>query len=323
MKEQANKFEQCSAQLYLTQDQQMKTMEKEHKLEHDKLEDDKAKLSKQIEQMVQKFKETRERVENETWERIDQQKETDKQEMAKEIDKSMKQKGELTLIMNNYKDLKTQRDFQTDTIKEMQNNLNDELTNIQSLNQQIGSQDKEIKERELTLTNKLERISILRHKTMDLEKFKFVLDYKIKEMKQEITPRELDAQKLHEQNTKMNQEVKHFARVSSNLKLIKKDLRMRLDGLLKESNDIREKILTQEGYMKQFKDDIFQCLHYIGDYKKLKRNVIQLHKVYVKEEHSKNEKDDKSVVEDFSARRTHLEKQLEHLRLNLSKDKKT
>ena len=55
----------------------------------------------------------------------------------------------------------------------------------------------------------------------------------------------------------MNQEVKHFARVSSNLKLIKKDLRMRLDGLLKESNDIREKILTQEGYMKQFKDDIF------------------------------------------------------------------
>jgi len=95
--------------------------------------------------------------------------------------------------MNNYKDLKTQRDFQQDTIKEMQNNLNDELTNIQSLNQQINSQDKEIKERELTLTEKLKRISILRHKTMDLEKFKFVLDYKIKEMKQEITPRELDA----------------------------------------------------------------------------------------------------------------------------------
>lgn len=75
--------------------------------------------------------------------------------------------------------------------------------------------------------------------------------------------------------------------------------------------------------MKQFKDDIFQCLHYIADYKKLKRNVIQLHKVYVKEEHSKNEKDDKSIVEDFSARRKHLEKNLEHLRLNLSKDKKT
>lgn len=56
----------------------MKIMEKEHKLEHDELEADKASLSKQIEQMVQQFKETRERVENETWDRIDQQKETDK-----------------------------------------------------------------------------------------------------------------------------------------------------------------------------------------------------------------------------------------------------
>jgi len=56
--------------------------------------------------MVQQFKETRERVENETWDRIDKQKEDDKQEMATEIDRSMKQKGELTLIMNTYKDLR-------------------------------------------------------------------------------------------------------------------------------------------------------------------------------------------------------------------------
>ena len=77
MKDQANKFEQCSAQLYLTQDQYMKTMEKDHKLEHDSLEADKERLSKQIEQMVSQFKETRERVENETWDQIDKQKEDD------------------------------------------------------------------------------------------------------------------------------------------------------------------------------------------------------------------------------------------------------
>ena len=40
-------------------------------------------------------------------------------------------------------------------------------------------------------------------------------------------------------------------------------------------------------------------------------------------ETGKNEKDDKSIVEDFGAKRRHLEKNLEHLRLNLSKDKKT
>jgi hypothetical protein len=103
-------------------------------------------------------------------------------------------------------------------------------------------------------------------------------------MKTEIMPRETEAQKLHEQNTKMNQEVRHFDRVSSNLKLIKKDLRMRLDGLLKESKDIRTKIMDQEKYINNFKDDILECLHKIVDYKKLKKNVVQLHKVYVKDE---------------------------------------
>ena len=86
-------------------------MEKEQKLENDELEAEKERLSKEIERMVSQFKETRERVENETWDRIDKQKEDDKTEMATEIDRSMKQKGELTLIMNNFKDLRTQKDF--------------------------------------------------------------------------------------------------------------------------------------------------------------------------------------------------------------------
>lgn len=68
----------------------MKTMEKEQTLEHAELERDKDGLSKQIEQMVQQFKDTRERVESETWDRIDRQKEDDKSEMATEIDRSMK-----------------------------------------------------------------------------------------------------------------------------------------------------------------------------------------------------------------------------------------
>ena len=39
--------------------------------------------------MVSQFRETREHVENETWDKIDKQKEDDKREMATEIDRSM------------------------------------------------------------------------------------------------------------------------------------------------------------------------------------------------------------------------------------------
>ena len=45
-------------------------------------------------------------------------------------------------------------------------------------------------EREVTIKDKEQKISELYKKTQELEKFKFVLDYKIKELKREIGPRE-------------------------------------------------------------------------------------------------------------------------------------
>lgn len=81
--------------------------------------------------MTGQFRDTRERVENETWDRIDKQKEDDKSEMSIEIDRSMKQKGELTLIMNAFKDLRTQRKYQLDAIADLQMKLNDEINATQ------------------------------------------------------------------------------------------------------------------------------------------------------------------------------------------------
>ena len=44
----------------------------------------------------------------------------------------------------------------------------------------------------------------LKKKTQELEKFKFVLDYKIKELKRDIAPREAEIGKLSEQTNEMD-----------------------------------------------------------------------------------------------------------------------
>jgi hypothetical protein len=41
---------------------------------------------------------------------------------------------------------------------------------------------------------------------------------------------------------------------------MKKDLRMCLDGLQRESKDIRATLTEQDKYIKGFKDEIFECL---------------------------------------------------------------
>jgi len=53
---------------------------------------------------------------------------------------------------------------------------------------------KEILDRDVTVRDKDSKISDLRKKNQELEKFKFVLDYKIKELKREILPREKEIQ---------------------------------------------------------------------------------------------------------------------------------
>lgn len=58
-----------------------------------------------------------------------------------------------------------------------------------------------------------------------------MLDYKIKELKRDIGPRELEITKLQEMTTQMQQEVGHFDRVNKNLQLIVEDLILRQMGL--------------------------------------------------------------------------------------------
>lgn len=102
------------------------------------------------------------------------------------------------------------------------------------LRQEIEGQKNEIIDRKKTITDKQARIDQLNKKTQELEKFKFVLDYKIKELKRDIGPREVEIQKLKEQTTKMDQEINHFNKVNQNLRLIVDDLRMRQEGLQTE-----------------------------------------------------------------------------------------
>ena len=55
-------------------------------------------------------KEEREKIENQTWEDIDRIKEQNKEELAKIIDAGMQSKAELTLMTNDYKKAKKNKE---------------------------------------------------------------------------------------------------------------------------------------------------------------------------------------------------------------------
>jgi cilia- and flagella-associated protein 57 len=57
----------------------------------------------------------------------------------------------------------------------------------------------QIKARDDTIGEKEKRIYELKKKNQELEKFKFVLDYKIKELKRQIEPRETEISAMKDQ----------------------------------------------------------------------------------------------------------------------------
>ena len=73
------------------------------------------------------------------------------------------------------------------------------MTQIKKFEEEKKVKQHEIHERDKTLDEKKDKIVELKKKIQELEKFKFVLDYKIKELKRDIGPRELQIQTLNEQ----------------------------------------------------------------------------------------------------------------------------
>lgn len=231
----------------------------------------------------------------------------------------MDSKTRLTDIQGKFKTQKNLKEQLASDIKDRQTKLNELVSTYNELKAQIASQLLELSEREATIRDKEKRIHDLKKKTQELEKFKFVLDYKIKELKRDIGPRGATIEKLKEQTNKMHQEQLHFRRVFENLGLIVADLKMRMSGLKRELQKLMEVLEKQAEEKKYFMDQVHDSLNNIGDYKKLKKSIIKLYKLYVTEEEKNKKSDDNDSSLEFQKIRKNLQQNVNHLRSALTK----
>ena len=82
----------------------------------------------------------------------------------------------------------------------------------------------------------------MKKKNQELEKFKFVLDYKIKELKRQIEPRENEITDMKEQIKEMDQELEQYHKSNAALDLMIGELRDKLDGMQREIMRQRQRL---------------------------------------------------------------------------------
>jgi len=157
-------------------------------------------------------------------------------------------------------------------------------------------------------------------KNQELEKFKFVLDYKIKELKKQIEPRENDIKAMKEQIQEMESELERFHKQNNGLELNIAELRLKLKATEKELYQERQKCHDIDAEVKRFKTDLHNVTAYIQEPKQLKEGVKELYGKYVTDDASDRSGVDADIQKEYARQREHLERSVASLRKKLAKD---
>ena len=167
------------------------------------------------------------------------------------------------------------------------------------LHDQMHKKGTEILERDTMIGDKEKKIYSLKKKTQELEKFKFVLDYKIKELKRDIHPRGMEITRLKKETNDMDKRLRHYNKINANLGYIVDDLRTRQEHMQDLIKKNRTRIRTNDQFIKSFKNAVYWVVQYIDDFDQLKRVVNENLYPYVRSQPMKNAEIDPDIKKEY------------------------
>jgi hypothetical protein len=231
-----------------------------------------------------------------------------------------KSKADLQLNKNKNKDLgneieQLKRDIQDkETLLVSHKNTNKELLDEKS------KKEKEISEKDNIIGDKEKQIYQYKKKTQELEKFKFVLDYKIKELKADIAPRDAETARLKQLTNEMDINLKHFNKVNANLGIIVDDLRDKQEKMQKQIKDNRTKIRKNDILIKSFKDDVYEAVQNIDYFLELQKHTNKMFEEYVNDKKLKQVDINPEIQKEYENQRKYLENSKHSLEQKFKKD---
>ena len=95
------------------------------------------------------------------------------------------------------------------------------------MNNECLEKKAEIDQKDTVIHLREKNILTLKKKTQELEKFKFVLDEKIRDLRKDIAPKELEIASLRNRTRSMDKKLKKYNSVNASLGFMVEDLRVR------------------------------------------------------------------------------------------------
>lgn len=182
-------------------------------------------------------------------------------------------KGENGIMRKKFMALQKDIEGQKDEIKALFDHKKELYNTIGGLEKDISGLKREVNEQDETIGEKERRIYDLKKKNQELEKFKFVLDYKIKELKKQIEPREVEIAEMKTTIRDMDGELERYHKNTTALDLSVYGLKEKQEGLASAVLTQRNGKMFAEQSIKDIIHDIALVAQHFGEPKHLKEQV--------------------------------------------------
>ena len=164
------------------------------------------------------------------------------------------------------------------------------------------------------------KILYLKKKTQELEKFKFVLDFKIKELRRDIAPRETEIHNLRTKTKEMDKELKKYNTINASLGFMVDDLRTRQETMQEVIKQNRNIIRNNNMQINGFKNAVHAVVPHIDTQESLQKAVWTHLGKYIQDQQAKEKNDDPEIKKEYDNQKRYLENSLHSLKKRLESE---
>ncbi|KAK4873590.1 hypothetical protein RN001_012950 [Aquatica leii] len=281
----------------------------------------------QVEELIEETKaKTREhelikqQIEDDADREIYELKTSHEKDLKEEQDNNVRLKGETGIIRKKLIATQKEIDELKHTVYTLRNEHSKFKTAIVGLEKDIADLKKEISERDATIQDKEKRIFELKRKNQELEKFKFILDFKIKELKSQIEPRDRQIRDQTEQINDMVNELENLQKIIISLDLQLAELREKLSAA---DNELKREIVKNraaKNALKSIRTDLHQISGFVQEPAKLAKAIKTMyHKYNADKDFALTQAEESEAKNEFLRQRNFLERTIKTLQQQVVK----
>lgn len=187
----------------------------------------------------------------------------------------------------------------------------------ENFKQVLGQKKEEINHKDGIIHQKEKSILILKRRTQELEKFKFVLDEKIQDLRRDIAPKELEIKNLRNKTKQMDQRLKKYNEVNASLGYMVEDLRVRQSQIFQVISFRSERLRYNDAQIEDFKNACHEVVQFMDDQQQLKAAVNERLYTFVRDQKAADEDVNQHIKLEYENQKKFLENSMHSLKKRL------